>query len=71
MRKVLNISLPAEMEKEVNKAVKKGHYATKSEFFRYLLRFWKEEEALKELRKSQKEITEGKGRVLKSLKDLR
>lgn len=71
MRKVLNISLPAELEKEVDKAVKTGNYATRSEFFRYLLRLWKEEEALKELRKSQKEIAEGKGKVLKSLKDLR
>jgi len=71
MRKVLNISLPAKLKNEVDIAVKDGQYATRSEFFRYLLRAWKEEQVLKELRKSQKEAAEGKGRVLKSLKDLR
>ncbi len=71
MRKVLNISLPAELKNEVDKAVKSEQYATRSEFFRYLLRLWKEEQILKELKKSQKEITEGKGKVLKSLKSLR
>ncbi len=71
MRKIINISLPAELNEEVNKAVKTGRYATKSEFFRDLLRLWEEEKLLQELRQSQKEIAEGKGKVLKSLKDLR
>ena len=34
----MNISLPAELEKEVERAVKKGNYASKSEFIRDLLR---------------------------------
>ncbi len=71
MRNVVNISLPTELKSEVEKAVKSGEYATKSEFFRHLLRIWQEEQALKELGKSRKEIKRGKGRILRSLKDLR
>jgi Arc/MetJ-type ribon-helix-helix transcriptional regulator len=71
MRKIINISLPDEMEKEVNKAVASGKYATKSDFFRHMIRIWQEEQALQEIRESQKEIATGKGKVLKSLKDLR
>jgi len=70
MRNIINISLPEELNKEVDKAVKTGHFATKSEFFRHLLRLWKEEQVLQELRISQREIKAGKGKVLKSLKDL-
>jgi len=71
MRYVVNISLPESMVKEVNVAVKKGSYATKSEFFRDLLRDWKERQLLKELEQSRKAIKNKKGRVLSSLKDLR
>jgi len=71
MRKIINISLPAELNKEVDIAVKDGHYATKSEFFRDLLRLWEERKLLNEIRESEKEFASGKGKVLKSLKQLR
>lgn len=71
MRKIINISLPAELNEEVNKAVKSGRYATKSEFFRDLLRLWEEQKLLNEIRESEKEFAAGKGKVLKSLKQLR
>ena len=71
MRDVINISLPKELSKEVEAAVKKGKYATKSEFFRDLIRLWREEKLLEELRKSQGEMAAGKGKILRSLKDLR
>lgn len=71
MRKIINLSLPEELKKEVDKAVESGQYATKSEFFRDLLRLWKEEQMLQELRESQKEIARGRGKILRSLKDLR
>lgn len=71
MRYIVNISLPESMAKEVNVAVKNGPYATKSEFFRDLLRDWKERELLKGLQQSRKDIKNKKGRVLKSLKDMR
>lgn len=71
MRSIVNISLPVELDKEVSIAVKKGGYATKSEFFRDLLRDWKERQLLKELEQSRKEFKNKKGRVLRSLRDLR
>ncbi len=71
MRDLINISLPIELSKKVDKAVKTGHYTSKSEFFRTLMRLWEEEQVLKELQVSQKEIIAGKGKILRSLKDLR
>lgn len=71
MRSIINISLPQEMKKEMEMAVKQGGFATKSEFVRDLMRLWKQEQLLKELRQSQQEFVRGKGKILKSLKDLR
>jgi Arc/MetJ-type ribon-helix-helix transcriptional regulator len=71
MREVINISLPAPLVKTVKKAVKKGNYASTSEFFRHLLRDWQEEKTLSELNESKMEIAAGKGKSLKSLKKLR
>ncbi len=72
MRNIINISLPAEMVKIVKREVKKGRYASVSEFFRALLREHEEEnKILAELEESQAEIAAGKGKVLRSLKDLR
>jgi len=72
MRDILNISLPKDLSKKVKFWVKRGRYSSKSEFFRHLLRkMIEEEEVLAELRKSQEEIRQGKGRLLRSLKDLR
>lgn len=71
MRNVANISLPKEMVQAVEENMKKSHYATKSEFFRALLRDWLEGKLLNELEESRKELRAGKGKVLKSLKDLR
>jgi Arc/MetJ-type ribon-helix-helix transcriptional regulator len=71
MREVINISLPAPMVKIVKNAVKKNNYASTSEFFRHLLRDWQEEKVLSELNESKMEIAAGRGKVLKSLKNLR
>ena len=71
MRKVINISLPPLMAKTVKNAVKAGNYASTSEFFRTLLRDWQENKLLDELKESQAEFDAGKGKILKSLKDLR
>jgi len=56
---------------EVKKAVKDGDYISTSEFFRDLLRDWQANRLLAELNKSREEIKAGKGKILKSLKDLR
>jgi len=71
MREVINISLPYPMVKTVKKAVKDGNYISTSEFFRTLLRNWETNALLSELNDSRKEIKAGKGKVLKSLRNIR
>lgn len=68
MRQIINISLPEQMAKMVEKEVKRGKFASTSEYIRYLLRT---QGLADELEKSKKEFEDGKGKVLRSLKDLR
>jgi len=71
MRNIINISLPAEMVKIVKQEVKKGKYASVSEFFRALLREYEESKLLAEIEESRREFKAGKGKVLHSFRDLR
>jgi len=71
MREIINISLPSQMAKTVKKAVKDGNYISTSEFFRNLIRNWQETRIANELNNSRKELASGRGKILKSLKDLR
>ena len=70
MRSIVNISLPPSLLKEVQKEVKKGDYASTSEFFRQLLRSYREAKLLAEVRASQREFAKGRGIRLKSVDDL-
>ncbi len=70
MRNIINISLPISMARDVKKEVKEGGFASTSEFFRHLLRIWKTEKLLHELKESKKEFETGKGKVLHSFADL-
>lgn len=71
MREIINLSLPAPMVKTIKQAVKDGNYISTSEFFRDLIRNWQANTLLKEVEASRKELKAGKGKTLKSLKDLR
>ncbi len=71
MRSIVNISLPPQLNSAVEKEVAKGHYSSKSEFFRNLLRLWIEGKLASELEESRRELKTGKGKLLKSLSDLR
>ena len=71
MRAVVNISLPNPLNNIVEKEVAKGHYGSKSEFFRNLLRLWLEGKLVSDLEESRRELTAGRGKILKSLSDLR
>lgn len=71
MRSVVNISLPISFNDVIDEAVVQGRYASKSEFFRDLLRAWMEGRLLNTLKKSREEIRSGKGKLLKNLSDLR
>lgn len=71
MRTIINISLPKELNKEVERAMKKGRYSTKSEFLREIIRERIAEEGLlARIEKSEAEFRAGKGKFLCSLKDL-
>ncbi len=71
MRQIVNISLPQNLANLVDDTVAVEGYASKSEFFRELLRNWADIRLLTELNKSREEIINGKGKTLRSLKDLR
>lgn len=71
MREIINISLPSPMAKSVKTAVRRGRYSSTSEFFRVLLREWQAGELLNGLNESRAEILSGRGKRLKSLKNLR
>lgn len=71
MRTIVNISLPVQLNAIVEKEVKTGQYASKSEFFRSLLRSFLEARIAKELEESRKELKAGRGKILTSLSDLR
>lgn len=72
MRSIVNISLSKELVFDLDKAVKRGKYSSKSEFLRELIRERiEQEDLLRKIKISQKEIAQGKGKILKSLKDLR
>ena len=71
MRNIVNISLPKEMVIKVEEKMKENNFATKSDFFRALLRVWLEGKLAEDLEVSRKELRAGQGRLLKSLKTLR
>jgi len=66
MRSVINISLPPETVREIKREVKRGGYASVSEYIRYL---WREQQARQLLRELKKEQASG-FKKLNSLRDL-
>lgn len=70
VRSIINISLPPVLTKEVNRGVKQFHFASKSEFFRHLLREWLSGHLATELEEGRREYKTGKAKKLKKLKDL-
>lgn len=62
--------MPASLKRSVDLAVKEGSYASVSEFFRDAMRSWKEEQLYQSILQSEKEFAQGKGKKLRSLKDL-
>lgn len=70
MRQIMNISLPQETVKLIKMEVKKGGFVSVSEFMRHLIRLWNAEQLVADVKQSKKEFARGKGKVLKSLKDI-
>ncbi len=71
MRDIVNISLPKQLVKIIKKEVEVEGYASVSEFIRYLIREWNNNKLAEEFKKDRLNFEAGKGKVLKSLKDLR
>ena len=71
MRSIVNISLPTQLNSLIEKELSKGRFASKSEFFRNLVRLWLEGKLMYDLEESRQELKAGKGKLLKSLSDLR
>lgn len=62
--------MPVSLKKNVDLAVKEGNYASVSEFFRDAIRAWEEEQLYQSVMRSELEFANGKGKRLRSLKDL-
>jgi Arc/MetJ-type ribon-helix-helix transcriptional regulator len=60
MRTIVNLPLPEEMVREINKEVKRGKYASVSEYFRHL---WRERQQAQLARHLEQKLREG---ILKS-----
>jgi Arc/MetJ-type ribon-helix-helix transcriptional regulator len=71
MREILNISLPKEMVVQIKKGVKEGGFSTTSEYMRHLIRLENTRRLVEEIEISRQEFKNGKGKVLRSFKDLR
>jgi putative addiction module CopG family antidote len=71
MRDIVTISLPKQLNAEIEKEVKSGKFASKSEFIRSLIRLWQEEKLARDITDSERDIAAGRVRNIKSLKELR
>ncbi len=70
MRKILNISLPEETVNMIKQEAKQEGFVSVSEFIRHVIRVYNSKKLVKGVRQSEKEFAQGKGKVLRSLKDL-
>ena len=71
MRNVINISLPKALADDVRRTVRSDRFASVSEYFRYLIREEERRTLARELNAARKQFAKGKGKVLRSLRDLR
>ena len=62
--------MPPKLFSKVESIVKNNNYSSISEFIRDAIRVWEEEQLYKSIMESRKELAQGKGKKLRSLKDL-
>ncbi len=70
MRTTLNISMPPIQKKYVDRMIKDYNYTSTSEFFRDAVRALQEEKLVNDIMESEREFAVGKGKMLRSLRDL-
>ena len=62
--------MPPGLFRRVESVVSENNYSSVSEFIRDAIRAWEEEQLYQSVLQSEKEFAEGKGKRLRSLKDL-
>ena len=62
--------MPPTQKESVDRMIKDYNYISVSEFFRDAVRALQEDKLIQDIMESEKEFAEGKGKVLRSLKDL-
>jgi Arc/MetJ-type ribon-helix-helix transcriptional regulator len=70
MRSIVNLSIPEDMLRDIKREVKRGKYASVSEYFRHL---WREQRSVilaRQLKKESSEYERGLAKKLHSHRDL-
>ncbi len=62
--------MPPKLFSKVESVVSEYNYSSVSEFIRDAIRAWEEEQLYQSVLQSEKEFAQGKGKKLRSLKDL-
>ncbi len=62
--------MPPKMYSKVESVVSKYNYSSISEFIRDAIRAWEDEQLYRSILQSEKEFAQGKGKRLRSLRDL-
>ncbi|KKR85094.1 MAG: hypothetical protein A2544_02125 [Candidatus Zambryskibacteria bacterium RIFOXYD2_FULL_43_10] len=70
MRNIITISIPSSVKKSVDNIMKENKYASVSELFRDAMRSLEDANLVKSIMESEIEFAAGKGKKLRSLKDL-
>jgi len=70
MRTTLNISMPPKLFSKVESMVIEYNYSSVSEFIRDAIRAWEEKQLYQSVMRSKKDLSEGKFKRLRSLKEL-
>lgn len=70
MRNIITISVPPSVKKSVDSIMKENKYASVSELFRDAVRSLEDAALIKSIMESELEFAAGKGKKLRSLKDL-
>lgn len=70
MRNIITISVPPAVKRSVESIMKENKYASVSELFRDAIRSLEDDKLIQSIMKSEREFALGKGKRLRSLRDL-
>ena len=62
--------MPPKFYSRIESVVKEHNYSSISEFIRDAIRIWEDDQLYKSVLQSEKEFAQGKGKKLRSLRDL-